>query len=172
MLPRRTARRECRDHEREWRGFCIDQNLEDDWLERLNALEAFGLISICEGHCDGRSEPPRTPPHIKLRLADELLPGIAGHWDVHKMAILDAISRLFQTGDTYVNLELKFKLRSGTGRLNYQENLIVRIHGREARRSEEMDTKTHNWFSQSVSRIEELDGLVVHLWGQASQSTR
>jgi hypothetical protein len=105
-------------------------------------------------------------------LADELLPGIAGYWDEHKMAILDAISRLFQTGDTYVNLELKFKLRSGTGRLNYQENLIVRIHGRQARDSEEMDTKTHNWFSQSVNRIEEFDGLVVHLWGHASQGTR
>ena len=88
------------------------------------------------------------------------------------MAILDAISRLFQTGDTYVNLELKFKLRSGTGRLNYQENLIIRIHGRQARDSEEMDTRTHDWFSQSVKRIEELDSLVVHLWGQASQSAQ
>ena len=172
MLPRRTARRECRDHEREWRGFCVDQNLEDDWLEHLNALEAFVLISICQGHYDGRSEPSGTPPHIKLRLTDDLLPGVARHWNEHKMAILDAISRLFQTGDTYVNLELKFKLRSGTGRLNYQENLIIRIHGRQARDSEEMDTRTHDWFSQSVKRIEELDGLVVHMWGQANQSAQ
>jgi hypothetical protein len=169
MLPRRTARRECRAHEREWRGFCVDQNLEDDWLERLNGLGAFILISICEGHCDGGSEPSGTPPHIKLRLMDDFLPGIAGHWDEHKMAILNAISRLFQTGDTYVNLELKFKLRSGTGRLNYQENLIVRIHGRRARDSEAMDTRTFDWFSQSVNRIEELDHLIMLLWGQTNQ---
>ena len=107
-----------------------------------------------------------------MRLTDDLLPGIAKHWDEHKMAILNAVSRLFQTGDTYVNLELKFKLRSGTGRLNYQENLIIRIHGRQARDSEEMDTRTHDWFFQSVNRIEELDSLIVHLWGQANQNTQ
>jgi hypothetical protein len=172
MLQRRTARRKCRDHEREWRGFCVDQNLEDGWLERLNGLGAFGLISICEGHCDGGSEPSGTPPHIKLRLTEALLPGIARHWDEHKMAILNAVSQLFQTGDTYVNLELKFKLRSGTGRLNYQEDLIVRIHGRQARDSEEMDTRTHDWFGQSVNRIEELDSLIALLWGQANQNTQ
>jgi hypothetical protein len=56
--------------------------------------------------------------------------------------------------------------------LNYQGNLIVRIHGHEARDSEEMGTRTHDWFSQGVNRIEELDGLVVHLWGQANQNTQ
>jgi hypothetical protein len=70
MLPRRTPRRKCRDYEREWSGFCVDRNLEDDWLERLNRLQAFSLISICEGHCDHRTEPSGKASHIKLRLKE------------------------------------------------------------------------------------------------------
>ncbi len=167
MLPRKTPRRKCRDYEREWNGFCVDRSLEDDWLERLNGLEAFSLISICEGHRDRSSEPSRTPPHVKLRLRENLLPRIASRWDEHKMAIVSEVNRLFQTGDTYVNLELKFKLRSGTGRLNYQEDLLVRVHSRHARMSEEIDAETRAWFQRSVSRIEELDGQMAHLWGRA-----
>jgi hypothetical protein len=167
MLPRKTPRRKCRDNEREWNGFCVDRNLEDDWLERLNSLEAFSLISICEGHRDRQTEPSRTPPHVKLRLRENLLPRIASRWDEHKMAIVSEVNRLFQTGDTYVNLELKFKLRSGTGRLNYQEDLIVRVHSRQPRISEEIDAETRDWFQQSVSRIEELDGQMARLWSRA-----
>jgi hypothetical protein len=164
MLAKRTSRRKCRDHEREWRGFCVDRNLKDDWLELLNDLEAFSLISICEGHCNRRAEPSRTPPHVKLRLKERLLPGIAGRWDEHKMEVLAKVNELFQTGDTYVNLELKFKLGLGTGRLNYQENLIVRVHGRQARVTEEMDADIHGWFERIVDRIEELDRHVALLW--------
>lgn len=172
MLPRKTARRKCRGYEREWRGLCVDRNLEDDWLARLNGLGAFDLISICEGHCDREADPPRTPPHIKLRLKEDLLPGIASRWDEHKMAVLSAVSRLFETGETYVNLELKFKLRSATGRLNYQEDLTVRIHSRQVRTSGEMDAKTRAWFQQSVNRIEGLDDLVACLWHDANQPGR
>lgn len=167
MLPRKTPRRKCRDYEREWNGFCVDRNLEDEWLERLNGLEAFSLISICEGHCDRETEPSGTSPHVKLRLRENRLPGIASRWDEHKMAIVSEVNRLFQAGDTYVNLELKFKLRSQAGRLNYQEDLIVRVHSRQARFSEEMGAETHDWFQRSVSRIEELDSQMARLWGGA-----
>jgi hypothetical protein len=164
MLPRKTSRRKCRDHEREWSGFCVDKNLEDDWLERVNVLKTFNLISICEGHCDRRTEPSRTSPHIKLRLKEHLLTDIACHWDEHKRIIVSEVSRLFQTGDTYVGLELKFKLRSATGRLVYEESLIVAIYGRQAEASPGMAPETYDWFRQSVSRVEELDGLVTGLW--------
>jgi hypothetical protein len=163
MLPKKTSRRKCRDHEREWRGFCVDKNLEDDWLARLNDLVTFDLISICEGHYGRQTEPSRTPPHVKLRLKENRLPGIASQWDNHKMAILSAVNRLFQTGETYVNLELKFKLRSGTGRLSYQEEMILRIHSRQERDSEEMGEATRTWFRQCVERVEELDRLIAEL---------
>ena len=170
-LPRRTSRRSCRDHEREWQGFCVDENLEDDWLIRLNGLETLGLISICEGHCNRQTESPQTPPHIKLRLKEPLLPGIASRWDEHKMALVSNVSRLFQTGDTYVNLELKFKLRSATGRLNYEERLVLGVHGRQVRLSEEMDGKTRGWFGRSVDRIEELDDLIARMWNRTDTSS-
>lgn len=171
MLPKRTSRRKCRDHEREWRGFCVDKNLQDDWLERLNDLQAFSLISICEGHCNQQTEPSRTPPHVKLRMKEHLLPNVASCWDEHKMEVLSKVNELFQTGDTYVNLELKFKLRLGTSRLDYQENLIVRIHGRQARASGEIDIDTDGWFEQTVDRIQDLDRHVVLLWQDTNQGT-
>jgi hypothetical protein len=164
MLPKKTSRRECRDHEREWRGFCVDRNLEDDWLVRLNDLAAFDLISICEGHCGRQTEPTRTPAHIKLRLKEQRLPSIASHWDEHKIAILSEVNELFQTGDTYVNLELKFRLRSGTGRLTYQEEMIIRVHSRQLRATGEMPPETRTWFQQSVERIEKTDRFVADLW--------
>jgi hypothetical protein len=164
MLPKKTSRRKCRNHEREWRGFCVDRNLEDEWLVRLNDLASFDLISICEGHCGRQAEPSRTPPHIKLRLKERHLPDIASRWDDHKMAILGKVNELFQVGDTYVNLELKFKLRSGTGRLSYQEEMIMRVHGRQARVVEEMGPVIRTWFQQSVERIEAVDHFIASLW--------
>ncbi len=86
------------------------------------------------------------------------------------MEILSKVNELFQTGDTYVNLELKFKLRLGTGRLDYQENLIVRIHGRQARAPEETIVDTCSWFEQVVERIKNLDNHVAHLWQDTGQS--
>jgi hypothetical protein len=169
MLPKKTSRRKCGGHEREWRGFCVDRNLEDDWLARLNDLNAFDLISICEGHCDRQTEPSRTSPHIKLRLKERHLPSIASCWDKYKMAILSKVNGLFQAGDTYVNLELKFKLRSSTGRLSYQEEMIMRVHGRQARAVEEMGPVTRTWFLQSVERIEEVDRFVADLWQSESE---
>ena len=171
MLPRRTSRRACKGHEREWNGFCVDKNLEDEWLVRLNDLMAFGLISICEGHCNRRARSSGSPPHIKLRLKETLLPHVSQRWDESKMKIVSGVNRLFQTGDTYVNLELKFKLRLGTSRLVYREELVVRIHRRHARTSKEMDPETRGWFQRSVDRIEKLDSLITHLWNQTDKGT-
>jgi hypothetical protein len=163
MQTRKTPRRKCRDHERDWNGLCVDKHLEDDWLIRLNELQALSLISICEGHTGHQSEAPKTYPHIKLRLKEHLLPGIASRWDQQKLAVVSEVNQLFQTGGTYVNLELKFKLRSATGRLTYQEELIIRIHSRRARTSGEMDAEAREWFQHTVSRVEELDRFVAEL---------
>jgi hypothetical protein len=74
------------------------------------------------------------------------------------------LTPLFQTGETYVNLELKFKLRTGTGRLSYQEEMIMRIHSRQARDTKDMEDATRAWFRQSAERIAELDRIVAGLW--------
>ena len=65
-------RREPRPHERIWRNHYVDINLKDEWLEHLNSLKVFKLISICEGHVYvGRLG--RSTPHFNLRLKAEII---------------------------------------------------------------------------------------------------
>ena len=160
MSARKRSHRGCRDYEREWNGFCIDKNLEDNWLLRLNELKCLRPISICEGHSDQKAGSSRTFPHIKLRLLDPLLPGIAGHWDQLKRILPDELKRLFHDGNTYLELELKCRFRRIQERFPYRENLTVRIHGRQARTSQEMEAATYEWFEKTVSRVEELDNVI------------
>ena len=161
MQTRRSFHKECRDHEKRWRDLCVDKNLEDDWLDRLNDLKAFTLIGICEGHRDQRVGSAGRFPHLSLRLKEQLLPGIARDWEELRAAVLNEVHKLFQVGDTHFNLELKFKLRAGRGRLVYQEDLTLRMRCFQARGSEEMDSETYEWFEQSVKRIEALDSVVL-----------
>lgn len=170
MLRRRTARRECREHEKQWREFCVDKNLEDDWLERLNHLKTFALVGICEGHCDRQPGSPGRYPYIALRLRESLLPGIAKGWGELRTAMLSEVSRLFQAADTDINLELKFRLRAGRGKLIYREALTFRMRSYEVRSAEELDAQVRSWFERSIERIERLDVVVIE-WLENSLST-
>jgi hypothetical protein len=166
-MTKATPRRACRDHERLWRDLCVDKNLKDDWLERLNRLEAFTLINICEGHADQRPGSPGSYAHISMRLKEWLLPGIARHWEELRGAVLSEMNRLFQVGDTDINMELKFRLRAGRGKLIYQEGLTLRVRSFKKRKRTEMDSQTGNWFEQSITRIEGLDRMVLE-WHRQS----
>jgi hypothetical protein len=164
MADRRRPARKCKAHEREWNGLCVDRNLDDEWLVRLNQLRAFDLISICEGHCRRPAEPSTTCPHIKLRLKDELLAGSGGIWDEHKMQVVSALGRLFSSADTHVSFELRFKARSGRGRLMYREELTAKVHSRRPRQSAEMEASACEWFDRNLGLVEDLDRLVSSLW--------
>jgi hypothetical protein len=157
MPARKRPHRACRDYEREWNGRCVDKHLEDEWLVRLNDLRCLRPISVCEGHADQKPGSARTLPHIKLRLQEQLLAGIASQWDSLRPILADELHRLFQTADTYAELELKCRFRWGKGRFPYRETLTFRIHARQARTSKAMDASTYQWFEQTVSCIEELD---------------
>ncbi len=160
MSTRRARPKKCKDYERLWRDRCVDRNLEDDWLERLNNLNALKLIGICEGHHRQRLSSAGRYPHINLRLNEHLLPDVARNWDHLRADILNEVHNLFQAGDTLFNLELKYKLRSGRGRLTYHEDLTLRIRCDQVRGSAEMDPETYDWFGRSVERIEILDRIV------------
>jgi hypothetical protein len=155
-----SPRRKCRDHEKRWRDFCVDKNLEEDWLERLNRLKSLNLVGVCEGHFDQRPSSASRFPYIGLRLKERLLPGIARDWEELRLSILNEVNKLFPAGDTNFDLELRFKLRAGRGRLIYQESLAVRMRSVQAAGSESMDTRTREWFEQSVKRIEALDAII------------
>ena len=139
----------------------MDKNLEDEWLERLNDLETLALVGICEGHPDRRAGSSGRYPHIALRLKESLLPGIAGRWGELRVAMLNEIGRLFESGDTDARLELKFRLRAGRGKLVYQEDLTLRLRSLQTRDAEEMDGEAYGWFERSVERVEEIDGVVL-----------
>jgi len=150
----------CQDHERRWRDLCVDKNLKDVWLERLNHLKGFNLVSICEGHHRLYKNPLSKYPHLNLKLKEQYLPGFAKEWANLRPAILNEVHNLFQIGDTYFNLELKHKLRAGIGRLVYQEELTIKMRRYQARIAKEMDPETVTWFDQCVDRIERLDKIV------------
>jgi hypothetical protein len=158
----------CQDYERRWRHFCVDKNLKDGWLERLNDLKGFNLVSICEGHYQQRKYPSGKYPHINLKLKEQYLPGFAKGWEQLRPAVLNEVHKLFQKGDTYFNLELKHKLRAGIGRLVYQEDLTVKMRRYQARLTEEMDPESAAWFDQCVGSIECLDEIVVG-WFEAKE---
>jgi hypothetical protein len=147
----------CLDHERRWRDRCVDKNLKDVWLERLNALKSFNMVSLCEGHVRLFKNPSSKYPHINLKLKDQYLPGFAKEWVDLRPAILNEVHNLFQVGDTYFNLELKHKLRAGIGRLVYQEELTIKMRRYQPRFSEELKPEDAAWFDQCVDRIERLD---------------
>jgi hypothetical protein len=157
---KRTTGKTCKDYERVWRDFCVDRDLEDEWLEQLNSLKTLNLVGICEGH----SRLPGTPgrfPQINLRLKESFLPGIAAHWAELRSAMLNEASKLFQLGDTDVRIELKFWFRAGRGKLVYQEDLTVRMRSYSPRDTAEMDAETYGWFERAVDRVERLDQTVL-----------
>lgn len=157
--------KDCQAHEKRWRDICVDKNLEEVWLEELNDLEVFNLISICEGHNAQRRNPSSKFPHINLKLKEKLLPGFVKDWETLRPEVLNEVHRLFQKGDTYFNLELRFKLRAGRGRLVYQEEMTLKMRFFQARVSEEMDSETYHWFAQSVESIKDLDQIILN-WHQ------
>jgi hypothetical protein len=169
MLARKARQSECKDHQRRWGDFCVDRNLEDSWLVRLNALECFSLMGICEGHADRSRGSLGRYSHLNLRLKERLLPGLAQNWEELRVAVLNEVNKLFGAGDTYINLELRFRLRAGMAKLVYQEELTVRMRGSRGRTAVEMDEATQQWFEDSVGRIEKLDG-VVGTWYREHQA--
>ena len=66
----------CREYERWWvnpdtgEGRCIDKNLTDEWLLRLNRLRILRLKSICEGHLDADNFSQKNTPDISLELTE------------------------------------------------------------------------------------------------------
>jgi hypothetical protein len=163
---KRTTGKPCRDYERAWRDLCVDRNLQDDWLEQLNSLRTLNLVGICEGHPDRPPGAPGRFPQINLRLKESVLPGIAGHWEDLRSAMLNEASKLFLLGDTDVRIELKFWLRAGRGKLIYQEDLTMRLRSYEARDTAEMDAETSEWFKRAVRRIAKIDETVLAWHGQ------
>lgn len=104
-----TATHECRPFERRWRNYCVDRGLKDDWLERLNALKIFDLISICEGHEDEADVVARRLPHFNLRVRENMIGTLERRWSSDRERIGNALDGAFE--NRFVSA--KFEMRSG-----------------------------------------------------------
>jgi hypothetical protein len=153
-MPQNGPRRPCRDYERAWRNHCVDRNLEDSWLEALNALEAFDLISICEGHISERS---RLRPHINLRLKSALVPVAAEAWDSLSANLAGSLSSIFDAESTSVTVEIKLGICLERGGITARRDLTTRIEARRSRSTPSLDAETSDWFRRTVRSIEKFD---------------
>lgn len=160
----------CKEYERRWRDFCVDKNLEDDWLERLNKLKAFILVGICEGHSNNPFGSSGRYPHLNFSLRKSLLEGIAEDWEYLRTAMLNETGKLFRSDNTNIRLELSFRLRAGQGKFVYHEDMKMKVMSYQARDTEEMGEETRGWFVALIDQIEEIDR-VVYDWHKQRQGS-
>ena len=162
MLPE-GPRRPCREHERVWRNYPVDTNLDDSWLEALNGLRCFDLINICEGHVSTRGV---RGPHVYVRAKGDPLAWIVHHRDQAYALFERWACEFLSLADTGVEFGLSFTSRSlpRTRRLDerfrHEKRFVVRMHSRAPRAHVVMDLNTRRWFEQVVCAARRIDGLL------------
>jgi len=138
------AAAECKPHERNWRDWAVDRNLDDGWLERLNNLESLDLVSICEGHLDVKSTSVRRRPCIILSPKNDYLRPITECWYDLKEALAGEIERIWTGKETIIEFEIQHRLVKDEEALADIEGIIMRIASVRKKRYDDpfgMDTK-------------------------------
>jgi len=142
-------------HQRRWNNKHVDINLDDSWLERLNALELFNIISICEGHSCGE-HPYDKQPHINLRLKSQHFPNIHSRW----LACREAIHALVGTSpvcdNIYIHTSFLLEDSFPDASIRYEE-LGVQILCRQLRAYPTPEPWFDLWFQQAITLIEAFD---------------
>lgn len=152
----RAGRHQCDDHERQWRSYFVDKNLDSAWLASLNDLAAFNLISICESHPSETRTRFRCNPHINLRLATELAKPLAKKWEQASPSIQTLLENEFSPADTTVTAELRRKIHKGQ-RARTADELVVRITGQLTADAESRNRVVRGWFERCVASVSNLD---------------
>lgn len=146
----------CGPHERRWRDKCVDAGLSDTWLERLNALAVFDLISICEGHPDEPVFEHRRTPHINLRVKEVHAETIAGLWNSERATLAALLDESFHARP----LSVVFEVRSGRevrhGSATGYTLCLLKIKPGPATLGSVPPEKAQ-WFEQTIAAIETLD---------------
>jgi len=153
-LPIRRPIRPHREHERIWNGRLVDKNLENEWLESLNSLKFYKLISICEGH---NNNSLHTHPHINLRLKEEHIPVLLSKFDQLSQSLNNKLVEIFGHENNSVTLEFKIKLIASPTSRPIRRDLVIRIRSRHTRENLEIDNKIKNWFQNIIIQIQKFD---------------
>lgn len=149
----------CGPQERRWRDRCVDTGLKDDWLERLNALAVFDLISICEGHPDEPELEHRRTPHINFRVKEIHAETIAALWNSERAILAALIDEAFLAHP----LSFVFEVRSGR-ELRFGsagDFVLCLLKLRPAPLSlDRRPPEKAEWFRLAIAAIETLDRLL------------
>ena len=145
-----------RPHERLWHEYCVDKNLEDRWLEALNSLHAFKLISICEGHVHYKGRSTRSP-HINLRMKKRFLRLFVKRFDSISVDLYRMFVTIFNDDSTYADIEYKIRFKSSHTGKAITRDVALHIRSKNMRTSEEMDSQTRAWFDEIVKKIQSFD---------------
>lgn len=146
---RRTTRRPCRDHERLWGERYVDKDLKDDWLERLNRLNNFDLISICQGH--NGSTRSRQLPGLNVRVKQEQRRQFGP--EVCLRAFEQVLDQL-PADDTRATCERKIK-KSNQGRSH--DDLVLMVDYLQTGRGGISEKIREDWFERTIQAIENAD---------------
>ena len=158
---------ECRPHERRWRNYCVDKSLKDEWLERLNDLEAFDLISICEGHGSNAETEHARLPHFNLRLKSPIAERLDDIWSNVRKDVGSAIDRCFNNRFTAANFEFRSGFVKEPGEIHPQDIALLKLTSYV--HILDFDASYYNaaWFEDNVAAAEEFDRELTSLLSRA-----
>ena len=154
----------CEMHERPWRDWAVDRNLDDRWLERLNDLDSLSLVSICEGHLDCEPKCVKRRPCIILRPKEAYMMPLTVRWYELKEAIAVEIERIWPDKETIVEFEIQHRLVKNGDPLEDIEDIIIRITSDRKRDVVSLPEWIDHWFRQALSRIETFDRFIKTLF--------
>ena len=140
-----------------WRYYEVDANLKDAWLEELNSLAVFDLVSICEGHRKSFCK-EIYPPHVTL---DWKLPyeDQSHHFWAE---LLKHLEDGFTTGDFEVRVTL-----SALGspyrkkRRFFDKGSDILFSSRQTLAYEGMNRDKIKWFEEVIRRIKIFDSEIL-----------
>ena len=146
-------------YERAWRNRHVDANLADEWLERLNSLCIFDLVSICEGHWQMK-HPYDARPHLNLRMKPHCLSQALAKWGDCKDIIQKTVNQLPNSEETFVHarLALDYSFSDTSFR---DEGVQMQFECSRRRTRDLPEPWFDGWFRCVVAGIEALDKQLV-----------
>ena len=143
--------RNCRPHERKWQRWCVDRGLKDEWLVKLNALQAFRLVSICEGHARDQRGSGNACPHINLRMESDLADIMYRNWEQMSSYLSADLRCYFNPDTTRASAELDIRIPLDSDVNSSFKKLVVRLSCVRRRASEDMESEIVEWFENVVT---------------------
>ena len=131
------------------------QRIKYEWLERLNDLSLFDLISICEGHNEGSAE-HRQLPHINLRLSDVHITKIVEEWNRLKADVSSVLDECFNAASFRGHFEVRSGFASDKDGNEPVEIALLKISARFDLTKSINDPKA-DWFEKSIAAAELFD---------------